>query len=86
MLTCKNFYEELNSLLDEACAAELRTELEAHMKACPSCYVVFDTTRKTISIFKNQCTEPKQLPTVLKTRLMEALEKKMAEKRATPQH
>jgi mycothiol system anti-sigma-R factor len=81
LLTCKKFYEELNLLLDDEAACELKAALTVHMEECPHCYVVFDTTRQTISIVKNVCggPEPKALPEELKNRLMSVLSKKMAE-------
>ena len=75
MLTCKQFLDELNEYLDETAAAELRQELEAHLAACPNCWVVCDTTRKTIQIY--QGTDPYPLPQGVHARLIAALEKKM---------
>lgn len=75
MLTCKQFLDELNEYLDETAAAELRQELEAHLEACPNCWVVCDTTRKTIQIY--QGADPYPLPQGVHARLIAALEKKM---------
>ena len=79
MLTCKDFMSELSDYLDESLDAELRAKLEHHITECPNCWVIADTTRKTIEVYK--CSEPVQIPTDLRTRLMKALEKKMAAKR-----
>jgi anti-sigma factor (TIGR02949 family) len=79
LLTCKQFLAELSDYLDEALGREERKKLEEHINACPNCWVIADTTRKTIEVYK--CSEPVPIPTDCRTRLMKALEKKMASKR-----
>ena len=79
MLTCKDFLSELSDYLDECVDAEVRAKLEQHITECPNCWVITDTTRKTIQIYKGM--EPYPIPADVETRLMAALEKKMAEKR-----
>jgi anti-sigma factor RsiW len=76
LLTCKDFLRELSDFLDESTDPQTRRELESHMGECPNCHVVFDTTRRTINVFKG--TEPKVLPGSISARLMAALERKMA--------
>ncbi len=78
MLTCKDFLNELTDYLDECLDAESRTKLERHITECPNCWVIADTTRKTIQIYKGM--DPYPIPPDVETRLMKALEKKMAEK------
>ena len=79
MLTCKQFLAELSDYLDEALGREERKKLEDHINQCPNCWVIADTTRKTVEFYK--CSQPVQIPTDLRTRLMKALERKMASKR-----
>ena len=79
MLTCKQFLSELTDYLDEKTQAELRNKLERHLAECPNCWVIADTTRKTIQIYKG--TERYAIPADVEARLMKALEKKMAAKR-----
>lgn len=76
MLTCKDFLNELNDYLDETCGADLRRQLEQHVSECPNCWVVVDTTKKTLSVYKGM--EPQVVPEDIKNRLMDALQKKMA--------
>lgn len=76
MLTCKDFLSELNEYLDEAVGPELRKELEQHVSECPNCWVVVDTTKKTLKVFKGM--EPQPVPENIRSRLMDALQKKMA--------
>lgn len=78
MLTCKDFLAELTDFLDERLDAELRVKLEQHITQCPNCWVIADTTRKTIKIYKGM--DPYPIPADVESRLMKALEKKMAAK------
>ncbi len=80
MLTCKDFLRELSDYLDESLDTEIRSKLETHITECPNCWVIADTTRKTIQIYKGM--EPQAIPQDVETRLMHALEKKMAARRA----
>ena len=76
MLTCKDFLRELSDYLDEALDKEIRAKLEQHITECPNCWVIADTTRKTVRIYKGM--EPHPIPTDVEARLMKALEKKLA--------
>jgi hypothetical protein len=81
LLTCKEFLAELNDFLDEKTRVELRGKLERHLQECPNCWVVCDTTRKTIQVFKGMqfCAIPEDVH----ARLMDAVERKMAAKKQT---
>jgi anti-sigma factor (TIGR02949 family) len=81
LLTCKDFLQELSEYLDENLDAELRAKLEKHITECPNCWVIADTTRKTIKIYKGM--EQYSIPAEVESRLMKALEKKMAAKHKT---
>jgi anti-sigma factor RsiW len=76
LLTCKDFLHELSEYLDESLDAEVRAKLEKHITECPNCWVIADTTRKTIKIYKGM--EPYQIPADVEARLMKALERKIA--------
>jgi anti-sigma factor RsiW len=78
LLTCKDFMNELSDYLDESLDAELRAGLERHINECPNCWVIADTTRKTIKIYQGM--DPHPIPADVESRLMKALEKKMAAK------
>ena len=79
MLTCKEFLQELNDYLDDTVDIELRRRLEAHITECPNCWVIFDTTKKTIQVYKGM--QPQVIPQDVHSRLMQALEKKLAAKK-----
>ena len=76
MLTCKDFLRELSDFLDENLDAEIRAKLEQHITECPNCWVIADTTKKTIQIYKGM--DPYPIPGDVESRLMKALERKMA--------
>ena len=78
MLTCRDFLAELSDYLDERIDAELRVKLEKHIAECPNCWVIADTTKRTIQIYKGM--EPVPIPQDVESRLMQALERKMAAK------
>jgi anti-sigma factor RsiW len=79
LLTCKEFLAELSDFLDEQADAEIRAKLERHIAECPNCWVICDTTRKTISVYKGMksCT----IPDEVHSRLMAAVERKLAAKK-----
>lgn len=79
LLTCKDFMRELSDYLDESVDTEIRAKIEKHISECPNCWVIADTTRKTIRIYKGM--DPQPLPSDIESRLMTALEKKMAARR-----
>jgi anti-sigma factor RsiW len=76
LLTCKDFLHELSDYLDESADTELRSKMEAHIAECPNCWVIADTTKKTIQIYRGM--DPYPIPRDVESRLMKALEKKIA--------
>ena len=71
MLTCKQFLDELSDYLDEKTDADLRKKLEEHINECPNCWVICDTTKKTIEIYRD--SQLYELPDDLRTRLRSAI-------------
>ncbi len=74
LLTCKDFLSELNDYLDQTTDPEIRRRVEEHISECPNCWVVLDTTKKTLQVFKGM--EPQEIPSEVHDRLMAALERK----------
>lgn len=70
--------DELSDYLDEKTDAEVRKKLEQHINDCPNCWVICDTTKKTIQIYKGM--DPFPMPPEVHSRLMSALEQKMLRK------
>jgi predicted anti-sigma-YlaC factor YlaD len=68
---CNDFLKELTDYLDGTANVEVRMELEEHLHWCHDCYVVMNTTKKTIEIYRdNQLYE---LPEGLRSRLHQAI-------------
>ena len=76
MLTCKDFLNELGEFMDGTLDQEIREKLQKHVSECPNCWVVLDTSQRTIKIYKG--LEPQTIPPDIHSRLMTALNKKMA--------
>ncbi len=76
MLTCKDFLNELSEFLDDSVDREIREKLQKHVTECPNCWVILNTTERTIKVYKG--FEPQIIPADIQSRLMKALEKKIA--------
>jgi hypothetical protein len=71
-VTCTEFLAHLDDLIDnDSLPAEARAELEQHLHKCGHCEVVYDTTRKTIEIYRSH--EIYDLPEDLRDRLHTAI-------------
>ncbi|MGB6745229.1 MAG: zf-HC2 domain-containing protein [Terracidiphilus sp.] len=70
-MTCTEFIALLDDLIDESIASPIRTEIENHMHECEHCEVVFNTTRKTIEIYRSH--DIYELPNDLRERLHTAI-------------
>lgn len=70
-MKCSEFIAMLDDLIDDTVTAEIRAEIEQHMHKCEHCEVVFNTTRKTIEIYRSH--EIYDLPTDLRERLHAAI-------------
>jgi anti-sigma factor RsiW len=73
--------QELTNYLDGALDARTRAELEDHLSWCHNCYVVCDTTKKTIEIYRD--SELYELPDDLRTRLRQAIVAKCQQRKKT---
>lgn len=70
-MTCTEFIALLDDFLDDTVTTALRAEVEQHMNKCGHCEVVFNTTRKTIEIYRSH--EIYELPSDLRERLHTAI-------------
>ena len=82
MLTCKEFLSELSEFLDEQTDADIQDKLKRHVTECPNCWVICDTTKKTIRVYKGM--EACALPESFHDRLMAAVERKIAAQSVKP--
>jgi len=70
-VTCSEFLKELTDYLDESMDAQTRAELEDHLQWCHNCYVVCNTTKRTIEIYRD--SHLYELPDGLRDRLRAAI-------------
>ena len=70
-MTCTEFIALLDDLIDDTLTHELRAELQTHLRKCEHCEVIFNTTRKTIEIYRSH--EIYDLPADLRDRLHAAI-------------
>ena len=64
-MKCKDFLKELNEYLDGNIDVQLKTELEEHLQWCHNCFVVCNTTQKTIEIYRDNEVYPDRKSTRL---------------------
>jgi anti-sigma factor RsiW len=76
LLTCKEFLSELTDYLDEKTSTELHAQLQRHITECPNCWVICDTTKKTIQVYKGMASC--SIPEDVHSRLIAAVERKIA--------
>ena len=70
-MNCKEFLRELSDYLDGAMDDRLRGDLEDHLTWCHDCYVVCNTTKMTIEVYRNN--QVYELPDDLRSRLQSAI-------------
>ena len=80
-MTCKDFLKELTDYLDETIDASTRAELEDHLAWCHNCYVICNTTKKTIEIYRD--SQLYELPEELRSKLEVAILSKCSSKKKT---
>ena len=74
-MNCEAVMREISNYIDRAVDAGLRQELEHHLEGCQHCTVVLSQINKTVSVFCDE--EPVDLPADVRTRLYDALQKKL---------
>lgn len=70
-MKCKEFLKELNDYLDGSLDPKLKAELQEHLQWCSNCYVVCNTTQKTIEIYREN--KIYELPDDLRSKLQSAI-------------
>ena len=82
-MKCTEFLKELTDYLDGTMDSTTRVELEEHLQWCHNCYVVCNTTKMTIEIYRNN--EVYDLPDPLRTKLQTAIISKCKGKKQKPE-
>ncbi|HUO59674.1 MAG TPA: zf-HC2 domain-containing protein [Candidatus Acidoferrales bacterium] len=70
-MTCSEFLKELTDYLDNSMDDRTKAELEEHLTWCHNCYVVCNTTKRTIEIYRG--SELYELPEDLRGKLQAAI-------------
>jgi anti-sigma factor RsiW len=78
-VNCSDFLKELTDYLDGVIDADTKAELDEHLAWCHNCYVVCNTTKMTIEIYRD--SELYELPEDLRTRLRSAILQKCEEQK-----
>ena len=77
-MNCKGVIREISDYIDGALEPAEKQELERHLEHCEVCKIVVDQTKLTVDVFCD--SEPIELPSDVRTRLHEALRRKLIEK------
>ena len=70
-MKCSDFLKELTDYLDNTMDAKTKAELEDHLQWCHNCYVVCNTTKSTIEIYRD--SRLYELPDELRNRIQSAI-------------
>jgi hypothetical protein len=68
---CSEFLKELTDYLDDTMDPNTKAELEEHLQWCHNCYVVCNTTKRTIEIYRG--SQLYELPDELRSRIHSAI-------------
>jgi anti-sigma factor RsiW len=77
-LNCKGVIREISNYIDGALEPADKQELERHLAHCEDCKMVVDQTKLTVDVFCD--SEPVELSADVKSRLHQALRRKISEK------
>jgi anti-sigma factor RsiW len=78
-LNCKGVVREISNYIDGDLDAAMKRELERHLDHCEDCAMVVNQTKMTVEIFCD--SQPVELPTDVRSRLHEALQRRLREPR-----
>lgn len=76
-MNCNGVIRELSSYIDGELDVAVKQEIERHLAHCEDCTLIVDQTRKTVEIFCD--SEPVELPLDVRSRLHDALRRKIKE-------
>jgi hypothetical protein len=80
MITCDEFFAEFGEYLENRVPPEVRKELELHLSQCRACFVLCDSTLKTIKIVTDSSSFelPKDVADNITDRVMSKIRKESA--------
>lgn len=74
-MNCAGVIREISNYLDGELAPAVEQDLERHLTGCEECKMVVDQTKLTVEVFCD--SKPVALPADVKSRLHEALRRKI---------
>jgi len=77
-LNCKGVILEISNYVDGELDLSVKQDLERHLGECVDCKMVVDQTKLTVEVFCDSM--PVELPADVKSRLHDALRRKLHEK------
>jgi anti-sigma factor RsiW len=77
-LNCQGVILEISNYIDGELDLSAKQELESHLVDCEDCKMVVDQTRLTVEVFCD--SKPVELPAEVRSRLHDALHRKLHEK------
>lgn len=77
-MNCKGVIREISNYLDGELGLSAKQDLEKHLDHCQECKMVVDQTKLTVDVFCD--SELVELPSDVKSRLHEALRRKLGGK------
>ena len=82
MISCDEFFAEFGDYLEGRVSPEVRQQLELHLAQCRACYVLYDSTRKTVKIVTDSSSFdlPPNVAEPIIDRLMEKLHHERGQK------
>ena len=77
-MNCQGVIREISNYIDGDLELPAKQELERHLEHCGECNLVVNQTRLTVEVFCD--SKPIELPDEVKSRLHDALRRKLSEK------
>lgn len=77
-MNCQGVIREISNYIDGELELPVKQELERHLEHCGDCNLVVNQTRLTVEVFCD--AKPVELPKDVKSRLHDALRRKLREK------
>jgi len=77
--TCKEFLNGLGDYLDHAADPSTRELVERHIRECPNCHVVHDTTKNTIRVYRGE--QAQEIAPQVASGLLDAVQRRAAMRR-----
>ncbi len=77
-MNCKGVILEISNYVDGELDLSVKQDLERHLGECVDCKMVVDQTKLTVEVFCDSM--PVELPADVKSRLHDALRRKLHEK------